>query len=115
MAHYVTSVMGNTNFKKQLIRITIIGLSSITITITITFLCKLIRAVQIWRCFLCKDVSDLILAFTVYVRPMMEYCSPLWSTCKPARIVQRRFTKRLPGFNSFSYDERCTRLGINCL
>ena len=52
-----------------------------------------IRAMQIWRCFLCKDVSNLIRAFTVYVRPMMEYCSSLWSpvnqkftTCKPARI-----------------------------
>ena len=51
---------------------------------------------------------------------MMEYCSPLWSPVSIQLVnqlesVQRRFTKRLPGFNSFSYDERCTRLGINRL
>ena len=78
-----------------------------------------IRAMQICRCFLHKDVSNLIRAFRVYVRPMMEYCSPLWSPSiqlvNQLESVQRRFTKRLPGFNSFSYDERCTRLGINRL
>ena len=37
-----------------------------------------VRAMQIWRCFLCKDISNLIRAFTLYVRPMMEHCSPLW-------------------------------------
>ena len=29
--------------------------------------------------------------------------------------VQRRFTKRLPGFNIFTYDDRCGRLGIDRL
>jgi len=29
--------------------------------------------------------------------------------------VQRRFTKRLPGFKSHSYDDRCARLGIDRL
>jgi len=29
--------------------------------------------------------------------------------------VQRRFTKRLPGFNLFTYDDRCARLGIDRL
>ena len=28
---------------------------------------------------------------------------------------QRRFTKRLPGLRSLTYDERCVRLGINRL
>jgi len=50
----------------------------------------------------------------------MELCSPLWSPVSIQHVnqlesVQRRFTKRLSGFNSFSYDERCTRLGINRL
>ena len=29
--------------------------------------------------------------------------------------VQRRFTKRLPGFKLLSYDDRCARLGIDRL
>ena len=29
--------------------------------------------------------------------------------------VQHRFTKRLPGFNLFTYDNRCARLGIDRL
>jgi len=29
--------------------------------------------------------------------------------------VQHRFTKRLPGFNLFTYDDRCAHLGIDRL
>jgi len=70
-----------------------------------------VRAAQIWRCFMCKDADNLIKAFTRYVRPMLEYCSPLWSPVSPNLInhvesVQRRFTKRLPGFRSLVYNER---------
>jgi len=55
---------------------------------------------KLWRCFLCKDVKNLITAFTTYVRPMLEYCSPVWSPVSVSLInqlesVQRRFTKRL--------------------
>ena len=38
-----------------------------------------LRAIQIWRCFLCKDIDILLKAFTTYVRPLLEYCSPVWS------------------------------------
>ena len=51
-----------------------------------------------------------------------QRCSPLWSPVSiglqlvnQLESVQRRFTKRLPGFNSFSNDERCTWLEINRL
>ena len=68
---------------------------------------------QIWRCFLCK-------AFTTYVRPLLEYCSPVWSPTSVALVndlesSQRRYTKRLPGFNLISYDDRCARVGIDRL
>ena len=51
---------------------------------------------------------------------MLEYCSPLWSPVSVSLInqvesVQRRFTKRLPGLRSLTYEERCARLGINRL
>ena len=79
-----------------------------------------LRAMQIWRCFLCKDTDILIKAFTTYVRPLLEYCSPVWSPTSVGLVndlesVQRRFTKRLPGFKLISYDDRCARLGIDRL
>ena len=53
------------------------------------------------RSFLSKDPMLLITkAFTVYVRPMLEYCSPVWSPCYIGNInklesVQGSFTKKL--------------------
>jgi len=60
------------------------------------------RAMQIWRSFLCKDIDVLMRAFITYVRPLLEYCSPIWSPSSKTltdqlESVQRRFTKRLPG------------------
>ena len=79
-----------------------------------------VPAEQIWRCFMCKDVYNLIKAFTTYVGPMLGYCSSVWSPVSPNLVnhvesVQRRFTKRLPGFRSLVYNERCARLGIERL
>ena len=37
------------------------------------------RSNMILRCFLTRNVNCLIKAFTVYVRPIIEYCSPIWS------------------------------------
>jgi len=78
------------------------------------------RANQILRCFLSKDPDILMKAFITYVRPILEYCSPVWSPCYVGLInkletVQRRFTKRLTGLYLLSYDERCKRLGIERL
>ena len=70
--------------------------------------------------FLCKDTDILIKAFTTYVRPLLEYCSPVWSPTSVALVndlesVQRRFTKCLPGFKLINYDDRCVPLGIDRL
>jgi hypothetical protein len=47
-------------------------------------------------------------AFTVYVRPVLEYCSSVWNPCYYGDInkiesVQRRFTKYLAGLKDCSY------------
>jgi len=68
----------------------------------------------------CKDPDILIKAFSTYVKPRLEYCSPVWSPMSVTVVndlesVQRRFTKPLPGFKSHSYDDRCARLGIDRL
>ena len=51
---------------------------------------------------------------------MLEHCIPVWSPVAVTLInqlesVQRRFTKRLPGFQTLPYDERCALLGLDRL
>jgi len=58
------------------------------------------RASQILRCFLSRDALNSIRAFNVYVRPIVEYCSHVWSPTDVGQItriesVQRWFTKRI--------------------
>ena len=46
------------------------------------------RANAIHRCFISKDISTLVRAFIVYVRPMVEYNSSLWSPHFQGRLHQ---------------------------
>ena len=78
------------------------------------------RANTILRCFVSRDVNLLLNAFIVYVRPILEYNSVIWSPSLIKDIdcverVQRRFTKRLPGLKNYSYGERLTLLGLQTL
>ena len=79
-----------------------------------------LRASQILRCFLGRDPFILIKAFNVYVRPLVEYCSPVWSPTAIGSInkiesVQRWFTKRIKGLSHLTYDERLSELNIERL
>ena len=54
-------------------------------------------------------------AFTVYVLPLLEYNSIVWSPQGKQDIeyierVQRRYTKRLPGLKTYSYESRLQAL-----
>ena len=78
------------------------------------------RANCILRAFLSKDINLLMRAFIVYVRPIVEYCSVVWSPSLKKDIelieeVQPRFTKRLPGLKHMSYNERLHYLGLSSL
>ena len=58
------------------------------------------RSHRIHRCFLSRQIEHLIKAFIVYVRPLLEYASPVWSPSQLYAInaierVQRSYTKRL--------------------
>ena len=60
------------------------------------------RANLILKCFASSDHGTLLRSFTTYVRPLLEYASPVWSPSTKGAIskiesVQRRFTKRMPG------------------
>ena len=59
-------------------------------------------------------------AFNVYVRPILEYCSVIWNPhllkdIEPIENVQRRFTKRLPGMQNFTYHQRLVSLSLDSL
>ena len=55
---------------------------------------------MLFRCFVYADLDILVTAFRSYVRPLLEYCTPVWSPGLLANIdelesVQRYFTRRL--------------------
>ena len=78
------------------------------------------RANAIHRCFVSRDTNLLMRAYLVYVRPILEYNSVVWSPYRKQDIeaierVQRRFTKRLRGYGSHSYSERLQLLKLPSL
>ena len=78
------------------------------------------RASLILRCFKCREPATLCRAFKVYVRPLVEYCSQVWSPMYFTDIlkierVQRRFTRSIRGMNGYSYTERCNKLNLETL
>ena len=69
------------------------------------------RALLIHRCFVSRNTGLLVRAFKVYVRPLLEYNSVIWSPSTIHDIeaierVHRRFTKRLHGLHSLPYKLR---------
>ena len=78
------------------------------------------RANCILRSFTSVDENLLIRAFVVYVRPIGEYNSIIWSPHSKHDIDsvekgQRRFTKRLRSPKRSPYDERLAKLGLPTL
>ena len=78
------------------------------------------RAALIKRSFRSRDPQLLFRAFIVYVRPILEYNSSVWSPSYARYIdvlekVQRRFTKGLSGFKHLSYADRLHKLGAETL
>ena len=76
------------------------------------------RAKLIRKCFTTRDPKLLSKAFSVFVRPILEFSSVVWSPyfkidIKRIESVQKRFTKAcLP---KLSYNERLSALGLQTL
>ena len=73
------------------------------------------RAYLIRKCFISRNPPILMRAFNTYVRPVLEYASSVWSPqynylIDKVESVQRRFTKRLPGYSALDYPTRLTSL-----
>jgi hypothetical protein len=78
------------------------------------------RANLIHRTFLSRNQSSLTTAYKVFVRPLLEYNSIIWSPSQIGLInniesVQRSFTKRFPGLNNLSYADRLLYLNLQSL
>jgi hypothetical protein len=78
------------------------------------------RTNLIFRAFSCRDVNFLASMFKTYVRPLVEYCTPVWSPYLDKDInlierVQRRFTKRIPQLKNLTYKQRLERLNLETL
>ena len=66
------------------------------------------------------ETNILMKAFITYVRPLLEYCSQVWSPFTAANInkieaVQRRFTKHIFGLTSCGYQDRLFNLNLELL
>jgi len=78
------------------------------------------RASLILHSFRSRYVVVLVKAFVTFVRPLVEYASPVWSprlardTAMVER-VQKCFTKRLPGFRYYNYAKRLQLLKLESL
>jgi len=79
-----------------------------------------IKANLIIRCFISGDRDLLVKAFTVYVRPVLEFDSPVWSPrlkrdIEKVESVQRHFSKRLKGLDNLDYKSRLELLNLESL
>ena len=64
-----------------------------------------VRAALIVRSFASRDPTILVKAYTTHVRPVLEYCTPVWSPhniglIKKLESVQKKFTKKLLSFTN---------------
>ena len=65
----------------------------------------------------CRSPHFMLFLLTTHIRPVIEYCSCVWSTgfvqdLKLLERIQRRWTKRITGMASLSYCERLRTLNL---
>jgi len=76
------------------------------------------RAALIQKCFFTRDPEVFIKAYCTYVRPILQYCTLVWS---PHHIglndklenFKRRFTKQINDLSRLSYEERLVHLKLD--
>ena len=78
------------------------------------------KASWILRTFVCREQYFMILLFQIFVRSILEYCSPLWSPYLIGQIskieaIQRSFTAKIKGLEGLNYWERLEKTGLYSL
>ena len=69
------------------------------------------------KSFINSNSLVLVKGYKIYILPILEYCSPVWSPsalCDILRLesVQRSFTKSLPVYNNLTCAERLSKSGL---
>jgi len=74
------------------------------------------RANCVLRTVVSKDINLLMRAFIVYVRPIVEYCSVVWSPSlkKDIELIEK-VQHRLPGLKHMSNNKRLHYIGLPSL
>jgi hypothetical protein len=74
----------------------------------------------IFRTFHTRARFPMIILWKQLVRPLLDYCSQLWSPCTPGLInqlesVQKSFVRKIAGMNSMDYWKQLEHLNMNSL
>ena len=69
------------------------------------------------RSTVCREMAFMVALFISHVRPLLDYCSPVWNLgyvadVKKLENVQRRWTKQIAGFEELDYGARLRRAGL---
>ena len=72
------------------------------------------------RNILSKEESSMLILYKTLVRPILEYCIPVWCPYRKNDImkiekIQKRFTKIIEGCKGLSYEERLEKLKLTTL
>ena len=78
------------------------------------------RCALFLRSFITRDPKIMIKFVTTYVRPILEYCSPVWSPITQEDIlklesVQKFFTNKIPTCTFLPYSVRLQKLSLTSL
>ena len=74
----------------------------------------------LFKGFVSRDITLLRMAYITFIRPLVEYASNVWCPYKLKHVraiekIQRHFTRRIPMFRDYSYEERLARLNLETL
>ena len=74
----------------------------------------------LFRGFVTRDLLFMRKAFVTYIRPIVEYDTPLWNPTEIYLIdliesVQRDFSRRIPALSGLCYRDRLTKLNLDPL
>jgi len=100
------------------LRVTVAWSAILSVCLSVTHVHPAKAVDAIWQGHSCGlNVSLLMRVFVVYVRPIIEYCSVVWSSSpkqdtESVEKVQRHSNKRQKGLRSMSYAERLRYLDV---